>query len=190
MICGVLSKLKLLLAVSFIGLLNGNSIVEGDVININSTNANFPCRYGLHSLQPISLFHHTFIQIHHSVPLSIISFTHTSLSARPFYPEVIAMDSRLEYMSRLLDYETEQHNATKSLLFQFQIQAQSWERAYLIANSELQFAQSKISVAETTSQQMSAENVRLNNMLNCLVVYQIPRLVRSLTNILTRCLLG
>ncbi|KUI65051.1 hypothetical protein VM1G_11306 [Cytospora mali] len=119
-----------------------------------------------------------------STTLTILS-TITSLAAAECTVSnaFIVMDPRHDYMARLLDQEIEQHNVTKSLLLQAQIHAQSWERAYLISQVDLQCAQThlqeaetklqktetELQEAETRSRQMFTDNARLNLALNHLV---------------------
>lgn len=79
------------------------------------------------------------------------------------------MDHRSEYFSRLLEYEREWHRQTKVLLMQTQNTSNAWERSFHMARNEAQSYRAKLSVAESRSQDLSRENVRLSLVIRHLV---------------------
>ncbi|KAJ0123521.1 hypothetical protein J7T55_011986 [Diaporthe amygdali] len=74
----------------------------------------------------------------------------------------MASSPQIQKLMQLLEQETEAHRFTKSLLLQSQTCQQSWERAFRIAQAEIQCNQIKLSALETRVQQLTTENGRLN----------------------------
>lgn len=81
----------------------------------------------------------------------------------------MASSVQMRELMQLLEQETEGHRYTKNLLLQSQNCQQSWERAFHIAQAEIQCNHIKLSALETRIQQLTTENARLNMVVGHLV---------------------